>query len=159
MSSRALPFSSQASFHFFVWWFFWFPLTFSIPQMWICDLIIFHLISWLHLTRNISKWRNSVILGTAVHCRPAEANFEVNQASSFLHFKPTLKCLHLKFSNFCKILQSFVAYFWQMTILRLAILLLCLSDRDSVHIEWDIWVRVRLSEILFSVFGLMRKKN
>ena len=40
--------------------------------------IILHLISLLHLTRNISKWRNSVILGTAVHCRPAEANFEVN---------------------------------------------------------------------------------
>ena len=128
MSSGALPFSSWASFHFLDDGFL------RSLAMDLCHMIL-HLISRLHLTRNISKWRNSVILGTAVHCRPAEANFEVNQASSFLHFKPTLKCLHLKFSNFCKILQSFVAYFWQMTIQRLAILLLCLSDRDSVHIE------------------------
>ena len=137
--------------------------------MWICTLMIFHLISWFHLTRNISKWRNSVILGTAVHCRPAEANFEVNQASSFLHFKPTLKCLQiffiLKFSIFYKVLQSF-SYYWRMTILRLAILLLCLSDKDSVHMEWEIWVRVRFCpencfhyEIQFSLFWLMRKKR
>ena len=43
--------------HLFIFW----MMVFYVPLLWICAIIILHLISWLYLTRNISKRRKSVI--------------------------------------------------------------------------------------------------